>query len=238
MNFLKRIANSSYVTSHFRWPSARTLHIYWWIIALVGLFTTAVSSRDVYHHAVSTGLSHPGLVTLAVSFLAFLAWGFIGLMFLVVWGLYYRMGTDIAAGFRRFRAWAPGAWQSFCSGAAAVVRFVLSIPSLIGRFFRALGRAFLWLAGRPAWWRGLTRKQKVGVITGVAMAGVYAATLVLFYPVAHHISAHSPSWMMMSDAPLLQTLCIDMFLGSLIATFAVAILTTVFDIVAHWFSKH
>jgi hypothetical protein len=237
MNFLKRLANSSHVAKRFRWPSAFTLRIYWYLIALIGIGTTFSAGLDVYRHAVSKGLAHPDLNALAVSFLNLVAWGLLGLIFLFIWGLYYRMGTEIAAGYRRFVAGAPGAWQSSCRGAAAVLNFLLSIPSLVGRFYCALGRAFLWLAGLPAWWGGLSGKQKVGVITSFGTLGVYATTIALFYPAARHISAASPSWMLLSDTPQIQTLFIDIFVGCIIGTFAVAVIAIVFSAIAHLFSK-
>jgi hypothetical protein len=238
MNILKRITNSLFGPSHFRWPSARTLRFYWYLVALTGLGTTIESGVHVYHHAISSGTANPGFIALAASLVNLFAWSFFGLFVLFMWGLLYRMGTEFVAGFRQFRAWLPGAWQSLGRAASAVINAICSIPALIGRFFRALGRAFLWLAGRPAWWCGLTRKQKVRVFTGIGTIGVYAGILVRFYPVARHISAASPSWMFMSDAPLLQTLCIDMFLGCLIGTLVVALIGIIFDLAAHLFSKN
>ncbi len=237
MNFLKRIAESKYVKTRFRWPSARTLRLYWCIIALVALLSSVDVINSVYKHAISTGLPHASGTALLAGLADLVAWGLIGVVFFIMWGLYYRMGTEIAAGFRSFRAWLPGAWQSMGRGAAAVVIAVRRIPALIGSFFRGIWQALLWIAGRPAWWRGLTRKQKLGVISGWIFTGAYLATLVLFYPVAHRISAACPSWMIMSDAPLLQTLFFDIFLGSLIASFGIAILSTVVSVVAHIFSK-
>lgn len=234
MDFLKRIANSQYCNSRFRWPSAKTLRVYAFIVALFGCGNALYAALDVYRHAVSTGLTGPvaGFWALAVSLMFLVTAAFIGLMFLVIWGLYYRLGTDMVAGFRRFIAWAPGALQSFGRGLAAIFAFVCSIPSLIGRFFRAIGRAFLWLAGRPAWWRGLTRKQKGGIVASTALTTVYLGVIALFYPVARHISAALPSWAMMSDTPFLQTLFIDMFLGSILGALAIAILSTVVSVIA------
>jgi hypothetical protein len=238
MNFLKRIANSSYVTTRFRWPSARVLHIYFWIVGLIGFGATVDSSIRTYHDAISKGAANPGMQTLVVTLLSVFAWSLVGLAYLAMLAFLYRVGTEIAAGFRRFRAWAPGAWQSTRKAAAAFGLFIASIPSLIGAFFRALGRAFMWIVGLPAWWRGLTGKQKRGVFWAVFVIGLYATTMYLFYPVARHIGSALPSWMAMSDVPLLQTLFLDFFLGSIIATFATAIASVVMALAAHLFSKH
>jgi hypothetical protein len=237
MNFLKRLAYSSYIQTRFRWPSARTLRVYWFLVAAFGVYSSADMTTSVYHHSLANGQAHPALTALTAGLCGLLASALMGVMFFILWGLYYRMGTDIASGFRKFAAWLPGAWQSFSRGAGAFVIFVRNIPALIGRFFVALWHGLLWLLGRPAWWRSLNRKQKVQVILGFAFAAVYAATYVLFYPTAHHLSASSPSWMPMSDVPLLQTLFYDLFLGTLIASVSVVVLATVFDVIARLFSK-
>ena len=70
----------------------------------------------------------------------------------------------------------------------------------------------------PSIWRRQSGKQKADIIINLSILAIYIACLVGIYPVAHRLSQASPSWMPMSDAPLLQTIFYTMMLGSLALT--------------------
>jgi hypothetical protein len=224
MNFLKRIANSSFVTSYCRWPSAIALRLYWCIVAVFSIVTTVQASTSVYHHAVSTGATpHDAIAhTLAVGFAILVGWGFYGLVCVLLWAMCYRMLTEVAAGFRYLRARAPGARRSIGRAAAGIVTTVRNMPTAVSGFFRSLPRALVWLAGRPAWWRNLTARQKLVFFWDIGMLALVVASYVVMYPLARHIVT-ALSWLgIFQHWPILNALIIDIILGSFASLFVVA----------------
>ncbi|MBS2010011.1 MAG: hypothetical protein JST01_23385 [Cyanobacteria bacterium SZAS TMP-1] len=229
MNFLKQIFTAPFLRSRCRWPSPLTLRVYWIVAGLLSLYATGDVTISQYRQALAHGLSGwPLFQTTALTALAvLLISGLYTLTLLLMWGLYYRLFTDIVGGIRQFLAWLPGAFQGFLRGARAVIAFLLSIPSLIAGFFRAIGRGFAWLAGRPAWWRSLSSKDKTASIASAVTLSAYLGFLAGFYPIACRLSAMLPTWAPMSDVPLLQALFIDMFLGSIIAVILISVAATI-----------
>jgi len=226
MNFITQIANSRAVQKYCRWPSSRALRIYWAVMGVLTLLMCADFMRSGYNHAAASGLHGSPLAGhLIVDFLlgAFVG-GYLSLMLLLVCGLYYRMGTEIASGYRNFRAGLPGAIQGLLGAAAAVVIFVRGIPAFFAGCWRGICRMCSAIAGIPAAWRAMSSKQKKSAVVFAGLMVAFFGTIVAFFPVAQKLSAMLPSWAPMADAPWLQALCIDMFLGSLLGAIAMTLL--------------
>jgi|GEM_PF-4190190 len=239
MNFITQIANSRAVQKYCRWPSARALRIYWVIMGVLTLLMSADFMRTGYGQATASG-SHgmPLAGHLIVDFaLGVFVGGYLSLMILLVWGLYYRMGTEIAAGYRKFHAWLPGAIQGLLNAAAAVVIFVRGIPGFFARCWRALCGLFAAIVGIPAAWRAMNSKQKKSAVVFAGLMVTFFGTLWGFFPVAQKLAAMLPSWAPMADAPLLQAFCIDMFLGSILASIAMTLLSALITGLALLFKR-
>jgi len=240
MNLLKRLAKLFPVNAYCRWPSKKSIQIYWAFIGLVTLVLTTQSSVSLYHRSLASGLNAPLALshTLVAAFFDVLSMSIVGAMYLLLWAVLYHIGTEILGGVQRFAAWAPGAWWRFRLMVRAIIAFVLSIPSLVGRFLHALADAFRWIVSRPAWWLSLSSRQKTSLIFTAVILTAYAAVFVAMYPVAQHVSSSLPSWASVGDMPFMQTIFIDMVLGSLTSVAGLSVLMLIVSGLVHLIKRH
>ncbi|MBU6455332.1 MAG: hypothetical protein KGS72_26410 [Cyanobacteria bacterium REEB67] len=233
MDYLKRLLNSRLISRRFQLPSARTLKVFALVMAIFS------SSTSLYVFISTLIQSHPAGASDSVSTLHAIGGAaanlfvcaLLTLMLLVIWGIYYRIVMDICRGVVRFIHWAPGAWYRFRNRAQAAFYFVIAIPGMLwdlgARFVGAIWRFMQWIVSIPSRWRNLTGKEKSGVVFSIAFIGIYFGTFVAMYPVARKLSAAAPSWLIMSDAPFMQTLMIDLVVGSFTAMLLVTVLALI-----------
>ena len=235
--------NSKQISSRFQLPSAKTLKNYALVMALIALVTSCYGMASTVSLSLTAGASGPAIVlrALAAGLANIFVLTLISLMILFIWGLYYPIVMDIARAVVRFINWAPGAWYRFCYRVQAVFRFIIALPMIIydgaARFFKAIGRAINWLVGRPAWWRSLNGKEKASVFFSIGFSAVYVGTFIVIYPLAHRLSLAAPSWLPMSDIPLLQTLMLDLFIGALSASLLVTLLSFAISALRIYFKR-
>lgn len=136
---------SGMFSRQFKWPSRKFFN---WYAIIAGAFALACGI-DQFVHAAERGMPGKAFVgALAIT----LCMGIFAAVFYVLGAMYYRLFSEIYAGWLKFKAWVPGAvaeakkvpaafgrgLASLGSGIAAVFRFIISVKDMTGRERMAL----------------------------------------------------------------------------------------------------
>lgn len=162
---------SGMFSRQFKWPSRKFFN---WYAIIAGAFALACGI-DQFVHAAERGM--PGNAFVGALAITFCMAVFAGI-FYVIGAMYYKMISEIYAGWLKFKAWLPEAKAGIKSGAANFKKGLGSIGSGIASVFRFVVSI-----------KDMSGRERMALFAATGMLGIMLSTYWFMYPVAASIVA-------------------------------------------------